>query len=853
MMSPGAAHTTSEPRGLSSDEARRRLEKFGPNKLVCDQRSARVRELARMIADPMAVMLLAAATLYFALGERAEGFVMLGALVPVLAVDVTLEIRSRAALSALAQAVAPHARVVRDGSEIDIATEQVVRGDLLVVREGDVVHADGVLRSASHLSTDESQLTGESEPQEKDEAPPDETADRAAGNARVFAGSRILSGIGYVEVTATGADTRYGAIAAMVAMAETAPTPLQRKTGRIVRVIVAAAISVSAALLLFRLSMGTPPAQAFLHAITLAMSAVGEEFLLVLTLFLSLGAWRLSRSGVLVRRLTSVETLGATTVICLDKTGTLTTGRFALDEHVPLRPAVTDEEILEAAVLACEAEPADALERAMIAHCAEHKVDVAAVHAQWRIVFDYPFDPVGKHMSHVWEKVSGGTGPVQRIVAKGALEGLLEHCVVSAAEREQAYATNAELAANGRRVLAVAGRELGAQAGRFSGDRAIDERGLQLYGLLGFHDPLRPEVPSAIAQCQAAGIKLKLITGDHVLTAHAIAEAAGIRHDDDVLLTGDQLDTLTPSEFSIIARKASVFARVRPEQKYAIVDTLERAGEVVAMTGDGVNDAPALRRADIGVSMGRHGTEVARAAAGLVLLEDDFAALVGTIREGRRIYANIQRAFLYLVGFKVMVVGLALVAPLAGLPILLLPVNLVWLELVVHPISALLFENQDPGRDLMREPPHDPASPILARTPALRSAVCGFLLVVGAAGLYAARLDISEAYARAVAMTVVVLGSLLLIWSVLAGDKPWLRMSLPRAARFWAVIAVVAASLPVVMYFAPAAALLAIAPISARDWLLATLVAIAAVAWQAAGFDRPKEEGTREPRLVYSR
>jgi Ca2+-transporting ATPase len=835
MMAETAVKSVSLPAGLSSAEARRRLQQFGPNRFIRERRGARLLAFARMFADPMAAMLLAAAAVYFALGERIEGFVLLAALVPVLAVDLTLEVRSRAALRALAEAVAPRARVIRDGIETEIATEDIAPGDLLLVREGDVVHADGTLRDASHLSTDESQLTGEAEPLEKEAAAAAVAGESAPDSARVFAGSRVLSGVGSAEVTETGARTRYGAIAALVAGVETAQTPLQRKTGRIVRALMMTALVVSAALLMFRVSTGTPLAQAFLYAITLAMSAVGEEFLLVLTIFLSLGAWRLAGLGVLVRRIASVETLGATTVICLDKTGTLTTGHFALDVHQALNPEVSDRDLLEAAVLACEAEPLDALERAIVEHCAEHQVDIAAVHSKWRIVFDYPFDPAGKHMSHVWEARGAGTRPAQRIVAKGALEGILEHCASTAAERERAHAANAELAARGTRVLGVAGRETDCDAAPFTGSRGDDERGLQLYGLLGFDDPLRPEVPAAIAQCQAAGVKLKLITGDQVLTAHAVAEAAGIQHDDDLLMTGERLDALAHDQFVATVHRCNVFARVRPEQKYAIVEALERAGEVVAMTGDGINDAPALRRADIGVSMGRRGTEVARAAAGLVLLEDDFTALVGTIREGRRIYANIQRAFRYLVGFKVMVIGLALTAPVLGLPILLLPVDLVWLELIVHPISALVFEDRDPGRDLMRAPPRSPASPLLARGSVLRSATCGILLMAGTLALYAARLDVDEAYARGTAITVVVLGSLVLVWSTLAGARPWWRVSPPRDARFWAVIAIVAGSLPLLMYLKPAAALLAIAPIAARDWILAGLIAVAAVAWQAAG------------------
>ncbi len=669
-------------------------------------------------------------------------------------------------------------------------------------------------------------------------------------NSRFYAGSLVVAGHGLGEVTATGERTRYGDIGRLVAQADTEPTPLQRKTARLVRWLVGGAAIVSVAVFAITLWQGKSPSQAFLYAITIAMSAVSEEFLLVISLFLSIGAWRLSRLGVLVRRLASVETLGSTTVICLDKTGTLTAGSYALQEHLPVRDDVPNPALLEAAALACEPRAADSLERAIIDHCRRHQVNVDELHSRWQLVHDYSFDMVGKHMSHVWVRTGSAEGDGRQacIVAKGALEGILEHCAIAPAEFRRAQAANAEMAAQGMRVLAVAGRFVpGAgpdsrvrahgrsdfPAAGFTGVREEDERDLVLYGLLGFHDPLRREVPAAVAQCQAAGIRLKLITGDHALTAHAIAEAAGILHEDAEIATGSQLDEMTPERFREVALRSSIFARIRPEQKYAIVDALVRAGEVVAMTGDGINDAPALRRAHIGVAMGQRGTEVARAAADLVLLEDNFGALVATVREGRRIFTNIQHAFSYLIAFKFTIVGLALSAPLLGLPILLMPVDLVWLELIVHPVSALAFEGQREAGDVMRRPPRAPDAPFVAAMPALRSALCGALLTAAALGLYAARLERGENYARGAAMALVVVGSLILVWAELAGDRRWWKTPVPRAIRFWLILAAVAASLPILMNVAPLAQLLRIAPISATDWMLVAGLAIAAVAWRA--------------------
>ena len=540
--------------GLSHDEAARRLKRYGPNRLVRASRGAAILAFIRTAADPMALMLAAAGAVYYALGERTDAYVLFAAIVPVLAVDVILEARSRTALKKLAGVVAPRARVVRSGVQTETPTADLVPGDLLLLKEGDIVHADAVVRSSSNLALDESQLTGEAEPVSKRPCEtPGATAD-ASEDSRVYAGSRVLEGQGFAEVTATGERTRYGDSARLVAEVGPRPTPLERKTGRMVRWMVGVAITVSALLFVVRMLGGAPAGKAFLYAVSLAMSAVGEEFLLVLTMFLSIGAYRLSQHGVLVRRLASVETLGSTTVICLDKTGTLTAGEFVLEEHLPLGPELPEDALLEAAALACEPQAADTMERKILAHCTEHGIDVDALHSRWHLEHDYAFDPVGKHMSHVWSS-GDGAGGAQRIVAKGALEGIIEHCDLSQADFARAESANAEMAGRGMRVLAVAGRD--ARPGGFNGVRASDERGLRLFGLLGFRDPLRAAVPEAVAQCQRAGVELKLITGDHALTAHAIADAAGIAHSDDGIVTGAQLDSVDQPAFEALVRRAA--------------------------------------------------------------------------------------------------------------------------------------------------------------------------------------------------------------------------------------------------------------------------------------------------------
>jgi Ca2+-transporting ATPase len=800
--------------GLTAAKAARLLAEGGPNTFERPDRWRRVRAVVEALADPMALMLLIAGLVYFAVGEITDAVILLVALIPVLGVDVVLAARSRRALAALSAAVAPTAHVVRDGETIQVAIETIVPGDALVVGEGEVVHADALVARDDNLIVDESHLTGESEPQH-----------RRVGD-KVHAGSRVIGGRGVAVVTATGPRTELGRIATLVATAEAGSSPLQHAVRRLVRGLGIAALALAVLLFVLRLVAGSAPMAAFLSAISLAMAAIPEEFPLVLTLFLSLGAVRLARSGVLVRRLAAVEALGATTVICLDKTGTLTRGVFDLDEHRALRGA--DAELLGAATLACEPAPDDALELAIVAHAATHGVNAAELHARWQLVADHAFERVGKHMTHVWRDAAGW-----KVVMKGALEGVLEHCDAIAEERAAADRAMAEMARSGLRVLAVAER-IG--TGEPPRDRDSAERGLRLLGLLGFRDPLRPEVPEAIAACRKAGIAIKVITGDHALTARTIAELAGIAVDD--VVTGAELDALPAGERAQRIRWASVLARVRPEQKYEIVDELLRAGEVVAMTGDGINDAPALRRASIGVSMGRGATEVAREAAGLVLLDSNFAALVRTIGEGRRIYANLQRAFLFLVAFHLPIIGLAIAAPALGLPLLLLPVHLVWLELIIHPVAALVFEAEPAPAGMMEQPPRPPRGQILPRRLLARSLASGTIVTLSALAVYVLELDRGVEVARGAALTVVIAGGLALAWAERALDLPWRELRVPRTARFWVVMTLAAFTLPLALLVPPLGEVLQVGPGRPETSILALVLAVVSVAWRAGGARR---------------
>ena len=809
---------------LSSLEARRRLKAVGPNRWVKRDRLAGLREIVRLLLDPMAVMLFVAAAVYYLLGETRDAVVLALALIPVLGIDVVLEARSRSALDKLARKAAPFAEVVRDARIISVPLEEVAPGDLLVLREGHVIAADGIVQWAANLTVDESSLTGESEPQSKHpwepgtpEAPPD---------ARFFAGSLAVSGHGFGNVTDTGPATQYGGIAALVAETAASPSPLQQHAAVLVRRLGIVALIVAAGVFALSLTRGQPWTSALLGAVSLAMAAIPEEFPMVLTLFLSVGAWRLAERGMLVRRLASVETLGSTTVICTDKTGTLTRGEFQVTQHEILIPPLSDIDFLKAAVMACERHPADAMERAILEYAETHGVALSALTASWVLVRDYDFDAVGKHMSHVWQS---RVDDMFLVAAKGAVEGILEHSRADQEARRAALAANERMAREGLRVLAVAGK----QAHNLGSGREADEYDLTVYGLLGFQDPIRPEVPGAVEECQRAGIHIKMITGDHVLTAHAVSESAGIQHEDDLIITGTELVALDEADRAERINRASIFARISPQQKFLIVDSLKKAGAIVAMTGDGVNDAPALRRADIGIAMGQRGTDVARATADLVLLDDNFASIVTTVRQGRHILQNIQRAFLYLIAFHIPIVVLAVLSPLTGIPLVLLPIHLVWLELIVHPVSALVFQAEPATDSVMNRPPRNPAAPLLQRDAITRSALSGALLALASfATFWWQWQSVGEPNARALALIVLFAGYQTLIFAERLALPALSIDRIPRTRTFWIVWWAAALSLVLILYVPTAAEMFRVAPPPASQVSMAVVLGVLAVVWR---------------------
>ena len=655
--------------GLSEAEVQQRLAAEGPNELPSSKPRGLPAIALEVIRQPMFLLLMAASGLYFGMGELGDALMLLGSVLIVMAITVVQERRTERALEALRDLSSPRALVVRGGRRQRIAGRDVVRGDVLLLAEGDRVPADAILRSSTNVSADESLLTGESVPVRKLASTDGQRLERPGGDdlPSLFAGTLITSGQGVAEVFATGPRSELGRIGKALQTIEPEDTPLQRETGRIVRVVAIVALMACAlVVLVYALSRGgnwQTWRDGLLAGIAMAMSLLPEEFPVVLTVFLALGAWRISRSRVLTRRMPVIETLGAATVLCVDKTGTLTQNQMTVRAVATEAESVTVDaqttivceqfqNVIRTAVLASKTDPFDPMERALHATNSRLTPQDDSPHRGWSLLKEYPLTPGLLAVTHVWQTVDA----TERVIAsKGAPEAIAELCRLSAERRTRIAAQVKSLASQGLRVLGVA------RGMPVTGDLSAEQRQLVLefVGLVAFEDPLRDNVPAAMAECRNAGIRVVMITGDYPDTARSIARQAGIADPENVV-SGRELDDMSEEDLALRVRSTQVFARVVPEQKLRIVKALKANGEVVAMTGDGVNDAPALRAAHIGIAMGGRGTDVAREAASLVLLDDDFSSIVAAVRLGRRIYDNIRKAIVFIVAVHVPIAGLSL-------------------------------------------------------------------------------------------------------------------------------------------------------------------------------------------------
>ena len=738
----------SSPRGLTAREAADRLRVEGPNELPQLERRTALRIAVEVVREPMFALLLGAGVLYLLIGSRGEALVLFAFACFSVTIAIVQEGRSERVLEALRDLTSPRALVVRDGEQIRIPGREVVRGDLLVLAEGDRVPADAVLISGDETQADESLLTGESVPVRKrpsrdagawsdSGAGQPQAADMAPGGddlPHVFSGTMIVTGGGLAVVTATGSRSEIGKIGRSATRITPETPRLLVQTRGFVTGFAIIGLSVSAiAALLYGMLRGAW-LQGLLGGIALAMSMLPEEFPLVLTVFMVMGAWRLSRSHVLTRRPAAIETLGAATVLCTDKTGTLTRNLMSvawLERDAQCAAAVQDAtdalhprlgELLATAVLASRPEAVDPMDRALVRLAGEAGLDPTAS----ELIRGYPWMPELPALVQAWRLPSGKL----LAAAKGAPEAIATLCRLDPAATRAMRARVEELARRGMRVLAVAAAGL---PGTPPPESALDLP-LEPVGLIGFVDPLRDGITAAVRECRSAGIRVVMITGDHPETARAIAGQAGIEHGS--VMTGAELARLDEDSLRGRVSQVSVFARITPQQKLRIVAALKAQGEVVAMTGDGVNDAPALRSAHIGIAMGQRGTDVAREASSLVLLDDDFNSIVGAVRLGRRIYDNIVKAIGYILAIHLPIAGLALVPIAMGRPLVLTPMLIAILELIIDPLCSVVLEAERDERDVMTRPPRDPDGALLTPRLLVTGFAQGALAVLAVCGVF---------------------------------------------------------------------------------------------------------------------
>ncbi|MEG3029047.1 MAG: cation-translocating P-type ATPase [Oscillospiraceae bacterium] len=820
------------PQGLTQKQATALQAQYGKNELTPKKKDSFFKKALHIICEPMFLLLIAAAIIYFILGEPADGAIMLVFVVGIISIDIIQEWKTDKTLNALKELSAPHVTVLRDMQEKTIESVDLVPQDLMLICEGDKISADGWVLKCNDLCVDESSLTGEAEGVWKvptDEAQPSSDYWR---RDYCYAGTLVTQGTATIVVDKIGGSTEYGKIGTNVAAAPQEPTPLQKQTSSLVRMcsviagILFVLVGVFTYINLADHQLKDRIIESVLSGITLAMAMIPEEFPVILTVFLSMGAWRLAKKQSLVRRLPSVETLGAVSVLCVDKTGTITMNQMTVQE-VWAKDKDTDT-VCEIMGLACETQPYDPMEKAMLAHCEKLGISKENLFDD-ELVNEYAFTNELKMMGHIWHK-----GDKLVIAAKGSPESILPLCGLSQSEKAEVQEKVESLSCQGLRVIAIAKQELGVSD---EIPPSITDCTLELCGLVGLADPPREGVKEDIALCSKAGIRVVMITGDNGITASSIAKKIGIPNCENII-TGDMLSEMSDSELQEKVKTVSIFSRVIPEHKMRIVKAFKENGEIVAMTGDGVNDAPALKYADIGIAMGKRGSEVSREAADLILMDDNFSTIVETVRDGRRIYDNIRKAVGYVFTIHIPIAFSSLLAPILGISpsaLLLLPLHVVLLELLIDPTCSIVLERQPQESDIMERKPRNPKEQLLTGGILTKSIFQGLAIFAAAFGAYYIVLGQNAAnapMARSMGLAIIMLSNLFLV-QVNSSERDFALQSIKALAKdrvMWAVNIGTLAMLGIILY-SPLNGFLKLSPLSAGMFFTASIVAAVAVFW----------------------
>lgn len=816
--------------GLTTKQAKQFQERYGKNELVIEKRVNFLIKILHVICEPMFLLLIIAAVIYFILGEPRDGSIMLVFVTGIISIDAIQEWKTDKTLNALKNLSAPHVTVIRDGAQQVIASVDLVPGDIMLIAEGVKVPADGKVIKSSTLCVDESSLTGEAEGVWK--TTEEEINADYWRNDYCYAGTLVTQGTGTILVEKIGTETEYGKIGKNVAQAPDSPTPLQNQTGRLVKL--SAVIAAILFVLVGVITYSNIPDHIFvdriiesiLSGITLAMAMIPEEFPVILTVFLSMGAWRLAKKQSLVRKLPSVETLGEVSVLCVDKTGTITMNKMTV-RNVWSSNNDTDR-LLSTMGMGCKPDAYDPMEKAMIAYCEEKGITRNMLFCG-HLIKEYPFTDELKMMAHVWKN-----GEKIVVVSKGSPEHILSICDLEEVERKLCQEKMIEMSKQGLRVIAVGEMILGSES---EIPEKLTDCSLTLCGLVGLADPPRDSVKHDIEKCIKAGVRVVMITGDNGVTASSIAMQIGMPNCNHII-TGDELNNMSDDELREKVREVSIFSRVIPEHKMRIVKAFKENGEVVAMTGDGVNDAPALKYADIGIAMGKRGSEVSREAADLILLDDNFSTIVDTIKDGRRIYDNIRKAVGYVFTIHIPIAAASLLAPFLGIApvnLFLLPLHVVLLELVIDPTCSIVLERQPAEQNVMDRPPRNRSEKILTVKMLLKSALQGIVIFLASFGTYftvLAQNPGNAPTARAMGLSIILLANLLLV-QVNSSDNDLAIKSffyLIKDKIMWMVSLTTIAGLLIILY-TPLCSFLKLAPLTLNQFIIVVGIAVVSVIW----------------------
>lgn len=698
----------SKYKGLDSTEAKKRLETYGYNARQTKDQKTWYKRFFGILSEPMMLLILSTSVVYLILGDHFEAIILLFSIIPIIIIEFIQETKTDEAIKVLDKMMTQYCTVFRDGKNEKLESKYLVPGDLIFVTAGDKIAADGFVLRSSGLQIDESILTGESISVTKTEISNQDK--NLSEDNLVFQGTLVNQGEGYMVVEKTGLNTKYGKLGNLLENIKSLKTPLQQKVHNLVKyvAIVAAFIALSVGIFL---SLNYGWTKGLLGGLTIAISLIPEEFPVVFSVFLIMGVWRMTKQNALIREMAMVEILGSTTVICTDKTGTLTEGKMTLKKIyfknkilTPDQAKKHEEEFLDfihTSLLSLEQVAVDPIEIEVQRYAVELGVDTQKFYDERELIEDSSFDAKTKLVNHIWKNKD----QVCWQYTAGAPESILKYSSLSDKEKQKIEKVLAENSEEGYRIIGVGKRKM-------IDCQTITLENIDFVGLLIMSDPPREGVREAIDTCQKAGIRIIMITGDNKLTAHSIAEQINLKHNEEIL-SGTELEKLSPNALYEAVKRHDIFARVQPEQKYLIVEALQKHGEIVAMTGDGVNDAPALKRANIGIAMGIRGTEVSRTAAGMVLMDDNFSTIVNAIKEGRRIYDNIRHAFVFLFSFHIPIIGMSMLPLAFGQDLIFMPIHIIFLEMICDPASVLGFEREKARHGLMSESPRPAREPLI--------------------------------------------------------------------------------------------------------------------------------------------